>query len=90
MFPDYLDGARVLEYTNKGHFGFFTDYDEHDNPVVKEICYYAVAHYPDGTGSFYIFSCAENFEVLCDGSLYTLEQCKACQDLPEGTVWYKK
>jgi hypothetical protein len=31
MFPDYLDGAKVLEYTEKDHCGFITDYDEDGN-----------------------------------------------------------
>ena len=34
MFPNYLDNAKVLEYTEKGHFGFITDYDE-TGPLLK-------------------------------------------------------
>ena len=37
MFPNYLDGAKVLEYTNKGHYGFITDYDENDIPFEMHI-----------------------------------------------------
>ncbi|MBQ7099362.1 MAG: hypothetical protein IJO05_06565 [Oscillospiraceae bacterium] len=90
MFPDYLDGAKVLEYTDMGHYGFVTDFDEDDHPIEKEIRYYAIAQYEKDTGSFYIFSCDESFEVFGDGCLWTLEMCKNCANLPENIVWHKK
>lgn len=88
MFPDYLDNAKVLEYTNQGHFGFFTDYDENNTPVAKEICYYAICRYE--TGGCYLFSCDNQFHVLIDSYFDTAEQCKHYKDLPPGTIWHKK
>ena len=90
MFPDYLDGARVLEYTDRGHYGFVTDFNEDDLPIEKEICYYAIAQYENDTDSFYAFSCDESFEVFGDACLWTLEMCKNCANLPEDIVWHKK
>ena len=57
MFPDYLDGAKVLEYTDRGHYGFVTGFNEDDLPIEKEICYYAIAQYEKYLDSFYIFFC---------------------------------
>ena len=90
MFPDYLDGARVLEYTDRGHYGFVTDFNEDDLPIEKEICYYAIAQYENDTDSFYVFSCDDSFEVFGDACLWTLEMCKNCANLPEDIVWHKK
>ena len=75
MFPDYLDGAKVLEYTDRGHYGFVTDFNEDDFPIEKEICYYAIAQYENDTDSFYVFSCDESFEVFGDG-----HRCAAALD----------
>ena len=88
MFPDYLDGAKVLEYTGKGHFGFFTDYDENNDPVEKEICYFAICRYEGG--GFYVFSCDSRFDVLTDSCLDTVKQCKESHPLPDGTIWHTK
>ena len=90
MFPDYFDGAKVLEYTDRGHYGFVTDFNEDDLPIEKEICYYAIAQYENDTDSFYAFSCDESFEVFGDACLWTLEMCKNCANLPEDIVWHKK
>ena len=91
MFPDYLDGAKVLEYTDRGHYGFVTYCDANGTPTKQEIiCYYAIAQYEKYLDSFYIFSVDDSFEVIGDGCLWTLEMCRNCIDLPEGTVWHKK
>ena len=65
MFPDYLDGAKVLEYTEKDHFGFITDYDEDGNPSEREIRYLALCVYTghDGCNLFY---CDADFDVISD------------------------
>ena len=90
MFPDYLDGAKVLEYTEKGHFGFVTDYDENDTPMEKEICYFAIARY-EGDSRFYLFGCDSTPEVFDDSLWDSPEECKdVISWLLEDTVWYKK
>ena len=65
MFPDYLDGAKVLEYTEPGHFGFITDYDDAGNPFEREIRYLSLCAYT-GAPDCYLFYCDENFEVISD------------------------
>ncbi len=90
MFPNYLDGAKVLEYTNKGHYGFITDYDENDIPFEREICFLAVCYYEAAESCYYLFSCDDHYNVVMDSCLYTVEQCKRCKDLPAETVWFKK
>ncbi len=90
MFPNYLDNAKVLEYTEKGHFGFITDYDEDNNPVEKELCYFAIAQYDDDR-KFYLFGCDDTYEVQTDSLWDSPEECKRgdCY-LPEDTVFHKK
>ena len=90
MFPNYLNNAKVLEYTEKGYFGFITDYDEDDNPIEKELCYFAIAQY-DGDPKFYLFGCDDTYEVLTDSLCDAPEECKNddCY-LPEGTVFHQK
>ena len=85
MFPDYLDGAKVLEYTDKGHFGFITDYDEDNVPIEKEIRYLAICQYT-GEDAFYLFSCDEDHIVVFDHE-------DAYVHLKDGypdSVWHKK
>ena len=89
MCPDFLDGARVLEYTEKGHFGFITDYDEKDTPVEKEICFLAVCQY-DGSPEYYIFSCDCCFDVIADGCFWSIGICKTCHEFSETAIWRKK
>ena len=90
MFPNYLDNAKVLEYTEKGHFGIITDYDEDNNPIEKELCYFAIAQY-EGDCSFYLFGCDDTYEVLTDSLWNSPEECKkgGC-DLPQGIVFHQK
>ena len=89
MFPDFLDGARVLEYTEKGHFGSITDYDENNVPFEREICYLAVCRY-NGKPEYYIFSCSCNFDVISDGCFCSIDICKTCHELSNTAVWHKK
>lgn len=71
MFPDFLDGAKVLEYTEAGHFGFITDYDDDGNPCEREIRYLAICAYT-GNDTYCLFYCDEDFEVISDFSGDTL------------------
>lgn len=90
MFPDHLDGAKVLEYTDIGHYGFLTDYDENNTPLEKEVCFLAICHYEGREDGFYLFSCDCQYDVLMDSFLDTMEQCRHCAHLPEETVWNRK
>lgn len=86
MFPDYLDGAKVLEYTKPGHFGFITDYDDDGNPFDREVRYLAICAYT-GSSSFFQFHCDEDFDVITDDYGHNVEDFKHSH--PEA-VWQKK
>lgn len=46
MFPDYLDGAKVIEYTERSSLGITVDPWDNENPdSEKEVCYIAVCQY---------------------------------------------
>ena len=90
MFPDFLDNARVLEYTDKGHYGYVIEYDENYVPHHKKLYYLAIARY-DGDDCFYLFGCDADFEVISDGLYDSPEECKTCDcDVSEDTLWHKK
>lgn len=86
MFPDFLDGAKVLEYTENGHFGFITDYDEDGNPFEREIRYLALCAYTghDGCNLFY---CDADFDVISDAYGDSAAELKNCY--PE-EIWLEK
>lgn len=86
MFPDFLDGAKVLEYTDAGHFGFITDYDDAGNPLEREIRYLALCAYT-GAADCYLFYCDENFDVISDFFGDTMAGFK--NSCPRA-VWYTK
>ena len=86
MFPDYLDGAKVLEHTESGHFGFITDYDDDENPFEREIRYLAICAYT-GHDRYYTFSCDEDCDVISDSFWDSVEQIK--ESYPE-VLWLEK
>ena len=86
MFPDFLDGAKVLEYTEDGHFGLITDYDEGGKPFEREIRYLALCAYTGDT-NYYLFYCDGGFDVISDFFGDTIAGFKSsCPD----AVWYTK
>lgn len=86
MFPDFLDGAKVLEHTKAGHFGFITDYDDDGNPYERGIRHLAICAYT-GHDGYYLFSCDEDFEVISDSLWDSAEQIK---DSYPDTLWLEK
>ena len=86
MFPDYLDGAKVLEYTEAGHFGCIMDYDDNGKPYEREICYLAICAYT-GQQSLCLFYCDQSFDVISDFSGDTVAGFKS--SCPEA-VWHMK
>ena len=86
MFPDYLDGAKVLEYTGAGHFGFITDYDDDGNPCEREIRYLALCAYTGHSGCN-LFYCDADFDVISDAYGDSVAELKNCY--PE-EIWLKK
>ena len=93
MFPDYLDGAKVLEYTGKEHFGIFIDYDDDNNPIEKEICYFAICKYEDspyGSDSYYLFGCDSQYDVITDHASSSIGDFKYSVALIANATWYRK
>ena len=89
MFPRYLDGAKVLEYTIKQHFSYFTDYTETGTPVEKEICHYAICKY-ENDHHFYLLGCDCHFDVLTDDLYCAVQDCKNTSFLPKGIIWFSQ
>lgn len=86
MFPDYLDGAKVLEYTEAGHFGCIMDYDDNGNPYEREIRYLAIAAYA-GSSARYLFLCDQDFDVIFD---HCGEPSSDFKWKYPGAVWHTK
>ena len=86
MFPDFLDGAKVLEHTKAGYFGFITDYDDDGTPYEREVRYLAICAYT-GHDGYYLFSCDEDCDVVSDSLWDSVEQIKESD--PE-VLWLEK
>lgn len=71
MFPETLDDAKVLYFTDKGDYGTVN----YTNGEISDyICYLAVCAY-DKDDSYYLFCCDENKEVVFDYLCDTIEEC---------------
>ena len=86
MFPDYLDGAKVLEYTEPGHFGSIADYDDTGKPLDRQIRFLAVCGYT-GDPARYLFYCDQDYNVIGDDCWESAEELKRSH--PQG-IWHKK
>lgn len=71
MFPDVLDGAKVLFYTPKDDYGIM--YDTTGN-VVAHFKYLSICKYENGEG-YYLFKCNEEYEVVSDSLWDSIEMC---------------
>ena len=84
-FPDILDGAAVLEFSDRGNYGTV----EGDGRVVR---YLAICRYAGGT-RYYLFFCAGRgggYDVITDDLCESLESCKASAARFGDVVWHKK
>lgn len=72
MFPNQIDGADVLSYTDYGDYGcvLYTTGEIADN-----IHYYCIAQYK-GEESYYLFGCDSGYEVVCDSLWGSIEMCR--------------
>ena len=90
MFPDYLDGAKVIEYTQRGSFAFSADpWDDETLGTEKEICYVAICQY-DGSDRFNVFWCDGDYRVLQDWLWDSIAECKQIHKETVNAVWCKK
>lgn len=88
MFPEMLDGARVLYYTPYDDFGkIYWDNGE----VAYYVKYLAICKYPNN-GEFYLFRCDEEFEVVGDSAWDSIEMCMGVANSSHGgeIIWIEK
>ena len=71
MFPDILDGAKVLFFTSKDDYGVMLDTDGNE---VAHFKYLAICKYDNSEG-YCLFKCNEEYEVESDSLWDTIEIC---------------
>lgn len=86
MFPNKLDGAKVLYYTPKNNYGAikYTSGEIADHYRYLAICKYAK------DDKYYLFCCDENYEVVSDTLHDSIEECMAiASQYKDNIVWNK-
>ena len=84
-FPDRLDNADVLEFSNLGTWGTI----EGDDRIVR---YFAICQYP-GDSKYYLFFCAGqeyDFDVIIDDLEGSIDICKERVSQYGDVIWHKK
>lgn len=84
-FPNVLDGAVVLEYSDGGNYGTIEG-----DP--REIRYLAVCRY-GGDPGHYLFFCTGSdggYDVVIDDLFGSVEECRASAARFGDVVWHKK
>ena len=87
MFPTELDNAKVLYYTPLGNYGSI----RYPNGEGADYYHYlAICAYPDDN-NYYLFCCNEDYEVVCDCLVRSIEECMevAAQSYKENIYWMK-
>ena len=70
-FPEILDGARVLYYTQQNYYGT-VDYPNRE--IADYICYLVICKY-ENDAQYYLFGCNADYEVVSDSPWESVEQC---------------
>lgn len=88
MFPDILDGAKVLFFTLKDDYGIM--YDTTGN-AVEYFKYLAICKYDNGEG-YYLFKCNEEYEVVSDSLWESINMCMGVANTSygENILWIEK
>lgn len=84
-FPDVLDGASVLEFSDCGDYGTIEG-----DP--REIRHLSVCRY-EGNSGYYLFFCTGSgggYDVVTDDLLESLEDCKDSASRFGNVIWHKK
>lgn len=84
-FPDQLDHADVIEFSDAGDFGLIQGDD-------REIEHFAICQY-DGDTGYYLFYCAgcgAGFDVITDSLEGSIEGCKRIAEQYGDVLWHKK
>lgn len=85
MFPNELDGARVLYYTSQDNYGTI----KYLNGEIAEYYHYlAICKYLKDD-NYYLFCCNENYEVVSDSVESSIEDCMkaATWSYKENIIW---
>ena len=86
MFPNELDGAKVLYYTPQDDYGLikFTN-----GEIAEYFRYLAICKYSKDE-NYYLFCCNEKYEVVSDWLETSIEECMAAaSSYKENIVWNK-
>ena len=88
MFPDILDGAKVLFFTSKDDYGVMFDTEGNE---VAQFKYFAICKY-DNCDEYYLFKCNEKYEVESDFVCDSIEMCMniASDHYGKEIMWVKK
>ena len=88
MFPDVLDGAKVLFFTPKDDYGIM--YDTTGNAVAY-FKYLSICKYDNDEG-YYLFECNEEYEVMADSLWDSIQMCMDVADTSYGwnLLWIEK
>lgn len=88
MFPDGLDGAKVLYFTPEDDYGKL--YYE-TGGIAADFKYLAICQYHD-SDSFCLFYCNERKEVETDGLWESIEACMSAAECSCGKniLWIKR
>lgn len=89
MFPEILDGAKVLYYTSHDDFGeIYGDNGE----IAHYVKYLAICEYPNKKNEFYLFYCDEEYEVVGDSLWDSIEMCMDVANLSHDKrfIWVEK
>lgn len=88
MFPDVLDGAKVLFFTPKDDYGIM--YDTAGN-AVEYLKYLSICKYDNGEG-YYLFKCNEKYEVVSDSLWESIDMCMGVANTSYGgnILWIEK
>ncbi len=84
MFPEELDGAKVLHFTDKADFGPLEEEGKSD----RAISYLAIAQKP-GDPACYLMLCDAAYAVIADHCFPAVEWCKTMAEMryPD-IVWH--
>lgn len=85
MFPDKLDGARVLYFTEKRYLG---QIHYVNGEIADSLFYLAICAYE--TGEYYLFKCSDTFEVVQDSVWNSIEECMYVANSSYGNVTWMK
>ena len=88
MFPENLDGAKVLYYTQQDCYG---ETKLPNGEIADKYCYLVICKYSDDE-SYYLFCCNENYEVVSDSVWGSADECMniAASSYKENILWIEK